>query len=100
MRKTVYQGNGAAERAWTLQAHAVFRYDLSAGQADGWNLIAELNANSSNEKIRTYVCGSDLSGLNDGHCELKCAAFSKASDVCEAHIQKWKEQNASKLEDE
>ena len=33
---------------------------------DGWNLIAELNANSSNAKVRTYIWGLDLSGLMQG----------------------------------
>ena len=29
---------------------------------DGWNLIAELNGNSSNAKVRTYTWGLDISG--------------------------------------
>ena len=33
---------------------------------DGWNLIAELNANSSNAKVRTYIWGLDLSGTMQG----------------------------------
>jgi len=33
---------------------------------DGWNLIAELNANASNAKMRTYLRGSDLSGTAQG----------------------------------
>jgi len=33
---------------------------------DGWNLIAELNANSSNVKVRTYIWGLDLSGTMQG----------------------------------
>ena len=40
---------------WVEQSDVVFLYD-------GWNLIAELNANSSNAKVRTYVWGTDLSG--------------------------------------
>ncbi|NLH73923.1 MAG: RHS repeat-associated core domain-containing protein [Verrucomicrobia bacterium] len=33
---------------------------------DGWNLVAELNANASNAKVRTYVWGADLSGTMQG----------------------------------
>jgi RHS repeat-associated protein len=44
---------------WQEQTDAVFLYD-------GWNLVAELNANSSNAKIRSYVWGSDLSGSLQG----------------------------------
>ncbi|NLH74116.1 MAG: RHS repeat-associated core domain-containing protein [Verrucomicrobia bacterium] len=33
---------------------------------DGWNLVAELNANSSNAKVRTYVWGMGLSGTMQG----------------------------------
>jgi RHS repeat-associated protein len=33
---------------------------------DGWNLVAELDANSSNATLRTYVWGTDLSGNRAG----------------------------------
>jgi RHS repeat-associated protein len=44
---------------WQEQTDTLFLYD-------GWNLVAELNANSSNAKVRTYVWGSDLSGSMRG----------------------------------
>jgi RHS repeat-associated protein len=44
---------------WQEQADTVFLYD-------GWNLVAELNANSSNAKVRSYVWGTDLSGSLQG----------------------------------
>ncbi|NLH71562.1 MAG: RHS repeat-associated core domain-containing protein [Verrucomicrobia bacterium] len=33
---------------------------------DGWNLVAELNANASNARVRTYVWGTGLSGSMQG----------------------------------
>jgi RHS repeat-associated protein len=33
---------------------------------DGWNLIAELDAGSSNDRVRTYIWGTDLSGSLQG----------------------------------
>src|SRR5574344_2720058 len=33
---------------------------------DGWNLIAELNGNSSNARIRSYAWGLDASGSTSG----------------------------------
>ncbi len=33
---------------------------------DGWNLMAELDANNSNAKVRTYAWGTDLSGSMQG----------------------------------
>jgi RHS repeat-associated protein len=33
---------------------------------DGWNLVAELDANSSNATLRTYVWGTDMSGSRGG----------------------------------
>jgi len=44
---------------WQEQTDTVFLYD-------GWNLVAELNANSSNARVRTYVWGTDLSGSMQG----------------------------------
>jgi RHS repeat-associated protein len=41
------------------QTDTVFLYD-------GWNLMGELDANASNNKLRTYVWGLDLSGSNQG----------------------------------
>jgi RHS repeat-associated protein len=40
---------------WVEQSDLLFLYD-------GWNLVAELDANSSNAKVCTYVWGTDLSG--------------------------------------
>jgi RHS repeat-associated protein len=44
---------------WQEQTDTVVLYD-------GWNLVAELNANASNAKVRSYVWGSDLSGSLQG----------------------------------
>jgi RHS repeat-associated protein len=44
---------------WVEQSDLVFLYD-------GWNLVAELDANASNAKVRTYVWGTDLSGSLTG----------------------------------
>jgi hypothetical protein len=44
---------------WQEQTDTVFLYD-------GWNLVAELNANSNNAKVRSCVWGSDLSGSMRG----------------------------------
>jgi len=54
--KKVSNWNGTA---WTLASHTFFLYD-------GWNMIAELNALSSNAAVRTYVWGADLSGSIHG----------------------------------
>jgi RHS repeat-associated protein len=51
IRKQFYTYSGG----WNLQSDLAFLYD-------GWNLVAELNANSSNAKVRSYVWGTDLSG--------------------------------------
>lgn len=45
--------------AYQLSARTLFVYD-------GWNLIAELNAQASNTVIRTYAWGLDLSGSSQG----------------------------------
>lgn len=45
--------------AYTLASSTLFLYD-------GWNLIAELDANSSNAAVRTYAWGLDLSGSLQG----------------------------------
>jgi RHS repeat-associated protein len=44
---------------WVEQTDTLFLYD-------GWNLVAELNANSSNARVRTYAWGTDLSGSMRG----------------------------------
>jgi len=44
---------------WQEQTDTVFLYD-------GWNLIAELNANARNARVRTYLWGTDLSGTMQG----------------------------------
>lgn len=55
IRKQFFTYNGD----WQEQSDVVFLYD-------GWNLVAELDANASNAKVRTYVWGSDLSGSMQG----------------------------------
>ncbi len=54
--KKVSNWNGVS---WTLASHTLFLYD-------GWNMIAELNALSSNASVRTYVWGADMSGGMQG----------------------------------
>jgi RHS repeat-associated protein len=55
MRKQFFTYSGGGQE----QTDTVFLYG-------GWNMVAELNANSSNAKVRTYVWGSDLSGSLQG----------------------------------
>jgi RHS repeat-associated protein len=45
--------------AWVPASSTIFLYD-------GWNLIAELNALSSNAAVRTFAWGLDLSGSPQG----------------------------------
>jgi RHS repeat-associated protein len=52
IRKRFDTHNGSG---WDLGPDTAFAYD-------GWNLVAELNAASSNTRIRTYLWGLDLSG--------------------------------------
>jgi hypothetical protein len=56
IRKQFYTHNGSS---WVLGSDIAFAYD-------GWNLVAELNAASSNTRIRTYHWGLDLSGSEQG----------------------------------
>ncbi len=56
VRKQVYTYTGSA---WSLTADEKFIYD-------GWNLVAVLNAASSNALLRTYTWGTDLSGSMQG----------------------------------
>jgi len=55
IRKQFYTYNNG----WQEQTDTIFLYD-------GWNLLAELNANGSNTRVRTYVWGTDLSGSMQG----------------------------------
>jgi len=55
IRKQFFTYNGG----WQEQTDTIFVYD-------NWNLVAELNANSSNARVRTYVWGTDLSGSMQG----------------------------------
>jgi RHS repeat-associated protein len=55
IRKKFYTYNSG----WVLQSDLAFLYD-------GWLLMGELNAASSNDKVRTYVWGTDLSGSIGG----------------------------------
>ena len=55
IRKQFYTYNNG----WKEQTDTIFLYD-------GWNLLAELNANGSNTRVRTYVWGTDLSGSMQG----------------------------------
>lgn len=56
IRKQFFTHSGSK---WMRQRDTVYLYD-------GWNLIAELNASSSNAKVRTYIWGLDLSGTMQG----------------------------------
>ena len=56
IRKQFYTHNGTI---WVKQRDTICLYD-------GWNVVAELDANGSNAKLRTYVWGSDLSGTLAG----------------------------------
>jgi RHS repeat-associated protein len=55
-RKTYFTHNGTS---WVEQRDTCYLHD-------GWNLVAELDANSSNATLRTYVWGTDLSGSRAG----------------------------------
>jgi RHS repeat-associated protein len=55
IRKQFYTYSGG----WQEQTDVVFLYD-------GWNLMGELNANSSNARLRTFIWGLDLSGTMQG----------------------------------
>ncbi len=56
-RKTSY--SGSAILGWTVETDTYYLYD-------GWNLIAELDANANNTPIRTHLWGTDLSGTMQG----------------------------------
>jgi RHS repeat-associated protein len=56
IRKQFYTHNGSS---WVLSSDTAFAYD-------GWNLVGELNAASSNARLRTYLWGLDLSGTEQG----------------------------------
>jgi RHS repeat-associated protein len=56
IRKRFDTHNGSS---WVLSSDTAFAYD-------GWNLVAELNAASSNARLRTYLWGLDLSGSEQG----------------------------------
>ncbi|MBI3408315.1 MAG: hypothetical protein HY040_08160, partial [Planctomycetes bacterium] len=55
IRKQFYTYNSG----WVEQSDLIFLYD-------GWNLVAELDANAGNGRLRTYVWGNDLSGTMQG----------------------------------
>jgi RHS repeat-associated protein len=55
IRKQFFTYNGG----WQEPTDTLFLYD-------GWNLVTELNANSNNAKVRSYVWGTDLSGSMRG----------------------------------
>jgi RHS repeat-associated protein len=55
IRKTFSTYSGG----WQEQSDLIFLYD-------GWNLVGEFDANSSNAMVRTYVWGTDLSGTTTG----------------------------------
>ncbi len=56
IRKTFYTHDGTN---WVEQRDTICLYD-------GWNVMAELDTNDSNAKLRTYVWGTDLSGTLGG----------------------------------
>ena len=55
-KKVIDDYGGAGE---TTESHLKYVYD-------GWNMIAELDGESSNAVLRTYVWGLDLSGTTQG----------------------------------
>jgi RHS repeat-associated protein len=57
IRKTVWDNRNNGQG--TELSDTLFVYD-------GWNLLAELDANAGNAKLRTYVWGLDLSGSMQG----------------------------------
>lgn len=57
VRKTVWDDRDNGEGTELLDTVNVY---------DGWNLLAELDANASNAKVRTYLWGLDLSGSEQG----------------------------------
>jgi RHS repeat-associated protein len=59
IRKTVFNDRDDGQGSEVSGGDTLYLYD-------GWNLIAELDANSSNAKKRTYIWGTDLSGTMDG----------------------------------
>jgi len=56
IRKQFYTHNGTT---WVEQRDTISLYD-------GWNVVAELDANASKARLRTYVWGTDLSGTVEG----------------------------------
>ncbi|MCK5803822.1 MAG: RHS repeat-associated core domain-containing protein, partial [Lentisphaeria bacterium] len=56
VRKKVHSGT---TENWTEDSDTIYVYD-------GWNVVLELNANSSNATIKTYVWGLDLSQTLQG----------------------------------
>ena|GEM_PF-791866 len=55
IRKQFYTYSGG----WVEQRDTICLYE-------GWNVMAELDANASNARLRTYVWGNDLSGSRQG----------------------------------
>ncbi len=55
IRKTYFTYSGG----WVEQRDTTYLYD-------GWNMVAEVDANNSNATLRTYVWGTDLSGNRTG----------------------------------
>jgi RHS repeat-associated protein len=56
IRKQFFTRSGSN---WVEQRDAICLYE-------GWNVVAELDANVSNARLRTYVWGLDLSGTRQG----------------------------------
>ncbi|MCZ7640940.1 MAG: hypothetical protein M5U12_35740 [Verrucomicrobia bacterium] len=56
IRKYFYTHSGSS---WVEQRDTICLYD-------GWNVVAEVDANASKARLRTYVWGSDLSGSLEG----------------------------------
>jgi RHS repeat-associated protein len=55
IRKTYFTYSGG----WVEQRDTTYLYD-------GWNIVAEVDANNANATLRTYVWGTDLSGNRTG----------------------------------
>ena len=57
-----YQGRRIEKKVWNNTTGTGTPATYLKYIYDGWNLIAELNGNSSNAKVRTYTWGLDISG--------------------------------------
>ena len=61
-----HQGRRIREQRYTWNSNSWLLASDSCFLYDGWNGVAELDANASNARLRTYVWGTDLSGTVEG----------------------------------